>query len=63
MIKKGEYIKAFKCYSDSLYIFRMEKFDDKGVYLKINSEVEICFSWQFVTRLNEVEGDALCLKK
>ncbi len=61
MIKKGELVKGFKCYSEDLYIFRMDKFDNKGAYMKIGKE-DHCFGWQFVTKLSDEELKVLGLK-
>ncbi len=63
MIKKGEYVKAFKCYSDSLVIFRMEEFDKKGVWFdELNGSPHL-FEWQFVTKLTREELDILGLEE
>ena len=54
MIAFGEYVKAFTCWSDNLYIFRLDKMTERGVYTNYKSE-ELFFTWDCVEKLTGEE--------
>ena len=62
MINKGAYVKAFKCYDDSLFIFRMLDFDKDGVWFDMANGSTYLFEWQFVTKLTDEEIELLGLE-